>query len=166
MLLRIYASFLSLIMGLTWLQFYADPKNQLGKLLFIYFSVKICHVIYFPYSPGAKDRDQNRSEAKTFPIPDHLLNGQDLRFPIEKDPSKGIITLIFSVFLGLFSRSRPNSGCLVSLSNVCYPTFERVILVFRRGKLFITQSLLNDVWRVVDNCRTVASGEPPVFQIS
>ena len=66
-------------MGLTWLQFYADPKNQLG----------------------AKDRDQNRSEAKTFPIPDHLLNGQDLRFPIEKDPSKGIITLI-SAFLGFF----------------------------------------------------------------
>ena len=63
-------------MGSTWLQFYADPKNQLG----------------------AKDRDQKRSEAKTFPIPDHLLNGQDLRFPIEKDPSKGIV----SAFLGLF----------------------------------------------------------------
>lgn len=62
-------------MGLTWLQFYADPKNQLG----------------------AKDRDQNRSEAKTFPIPDHLLNGQDLRFPIEKDPSKGTANTRISI---------------------------------------------------------------------
>ena len=70
-------------MGLTWLQFYADPKNQLG----------------------AKDRDQNRSEAKTFPIPDHLLNGQDLRFPIEKDPSKGNFTNISAFFRPFFKNS-------------------------------------------------------------